>query len=272
MTDYKVKFEVFEGPLDLLLYLIKKEEVDIYEVNLTQLATQFIEYLDLMRVLDLDVAGEFLVMAATLMYIKSRELLPVEQQAVVEGEEEGEDPRWELIRQLVEYKKFKDAAARLQTLEFRQEEVYPRLPAKPEFDPVETMAKVHVSIFDLINAVNNVLKRVGQREELRDIFEDKWTVSEKIEQLARMLAENSTLKFSEVFAAATSRSEVVATFLALLELVRLRQLVVVQREPFGEIEITRAPSPASLEGPAAPPAPGAEESSPRAPARAAQLT
>ncbi len=131
MTDYKVKFEVFEGPLDLLLYLIKKEEVDIYEVNLTQLATQFIEYLDVMRVLDLDIAGEFLVMAATLMYIKSRELLPVDQQAIVEGEEEGEDPRWELIRQLVEYKKFKDAAARLQTLEFRQEEVYPRLPAKP---------------------------------------------------------------------------------------------------------------------------------------------
>jgi len=177
-----------------------------------------------------------------------------------------------LIRQLVEYKKFKDAAARLQNLEIRQEEVYPRLPAKPEFDPVETLAKVHVSIFDLINAVNAVLKRVGQREELRDIFEDKWTVSEKIEQLARMLAKNSTLKFSEVFAAATSRSEVVATFLALLELVRLRQLVVVQREPFGEIEITRAPSPPPREGPAAPPATGAEESSPRAPARAAQLT
>src|SRR5712692_3146967 len=93
MTDYKVKFEVFEGPLDLLLYLIKKEEVDIYEVNLTQLATQFIEYLDLMRVLDLDVAGEFLVMAATLMYIKSRELLPVDQQEGEEGEEEGEDTR-----------------------------------------------------------------------------------------------------------------------------------------------------------------------------------
>src|SRR5580698_6774091 len=100
MAEYKVQFEVFEGPLDLLLYLIKKEEVDIYEVNLTKLATQFIEYIDTMRLLDLEIAGEFLVMAATLMYIKSRELLPVEQQVVVEGEEEeGEDPRWELIRQ-----------------------------------------------------------------------------------------------------------------------------------------------------------------------------
>src|SRR5207253_8255055 len=100
MPEYKVKFEVFEGPLDLLLYLIKKEEVDIYEVNLTTLATQFIEYIDLMRMLDLDVAGEFLVMAATLMYIKSRELLPVDQQVKPEDDEEGEDPRWELIRQL----------------------------------------------------------------------------------------------------------------------------------------------------------------------------
>src|SRR6516164_3750900 len=117
MAEYKVQFEVFEGPLDLLLYLIKQEEVDIYEVNLTRLATQFIAHIDFMRELDLEVAGEFLVMASTLMYIKSRELLPVEQQVQVEGEEDGEDPRWELIRQLVEYKKFKDAAAQLSVLE-----------------------------------------------------------------------------------------------------------------------------------------------------------
>src|ERR1044071_9007122 len=116
MAEYKVKFEVFEGPLDLLLYLIKKEEVDIYEVNLTTLATQFIEYIETMRLLDLEVAGEFLVMAATLMYIKSRELLPVDQQVQTDGEDDEEDPRWELIRQLVEYKKFKDAAAHLATM------------------------------------------------------------------------------------------------------------------------------------------------------------
>src|SRR5205809_8039559 len=132
MAEYKVKFEVFEGPLDLLLYLIKKEEVDIYEVNLTQLAAQFIEYIEVMRLLDLEIAGEFLVMASTLMYIKSRELLPVDQQVEVEEEDEGEDPRWELIRQLVEYKKFKDSAAQLQALEARQENVYPRLPGQPE--------------------------------------------------------------------------------------------------------------------------------------------
>ena len=134
MSEYKVKFEVFEGPLDLLLYLIKKEEVNIYEVNLTKLATQFVEYVDLMRQLDLDIAGEFLVMASTLMYIKSRELLPEDEQVHLEAQEdEGDDPRWELIRQLVEYKKFKDAAAALQALETAQESVYPRLPAKQDF-------------------------------------------------------------------------------------------------------------------------------------------
>src|SRR5882672_11872986 len=176
MSEYNVKFEVFEGPLDLLLYLIKKEEVDIYEVNLTKLATQFIAHIDLMREFDLEIAGEFLVMASTLMYIKSRELLPVDQQVVVEGEEEGEDPRWELIRQLVEYKKFKDAAAQLQTLEERQEKIFPRVPGKLEFENTTPAPKPDVGIFDLLNAVNAVLKRFAAKEAgNRDIFEDKWT-------------------------------------------------------------------------------------------------
>src|SRR6185436_12799297 len=164
MGEYKVKFEVFEGPLDLLLYLIKKEEVDIYEVNLTKLATQFIEYIDVMRMLDLEIAGEFLVMASTLMYIKSRELLPIDLQVQTEDEEEGEDPRWELIRQLVEYKKFKDAAARLQELEARQEDIYPRLPPKLEFERDQTVNKAEASIFDLVNAVTNILKRFSEKE------------------------------------------------------------------------------------------------------------
>src|ERR1700761_9258351 len=183
MAEYKVQFEVFEGPLDLLLYLIKKEEVDIYEVNLTKLATQFIEYVDLMRSFDLEVAGEFLVMASTLMFIKSRELLPVDQQVVVEGEEEGEDPRWELIRQLVEYKKFKDAAAQFQVREERQENVYPRLLIKPQFEDTSSPStKPEAGIFDLLTAVNAVLKRFQQKEaSTREIYEDKWSVSEKME-------------------------------------------------------------------------------------------
>jgi segregation and condensation protein A len=241
MSEYKVKFDVFEGPLDLLLYLIKKEEVDIYEVNLTRLATQFIEYIEVMRLLDLEIAGEFIVMASTLMYIKSRELLPVDQQTQAEGEEDEEDPRWELIRQLVEYKKFKDAAAQLQVREADQENIFPRLPIKPDFVSATPVPKPDVSIFDLINAVNAVLKRINQREDLRDIFEDKWTVSEKIETLLRLVTQQPVVKFSELFAAASSRSEVVVIFLALLELIRLKQIVISQPEAFGEIEINKAP-------------------------------
>jgi segregation and condensation protein A len=239
MAEYKVQFDVFEGPLDLLLYLIKKEEVDIYEVNLTRLATQFIEYIEVMRLLDLEIAGEFLVMASTLMYIKSRELLPRDLQVQNEEEEEGEDPRWELIRQLVAYKKFKDAAAQLQVRELSQENVYPRLPVRQEIRVEEPGAKQEASVFDLINAINEVLKRIGTRGESREIFEDKWTVSEKIEHIVKLIAEKATLQFSELFTEASSRPEVVCTFLALLELIRLKQLVCVQAEDFGAIEITR---------------------------------
>lgn len=253
MAEYKVQFEVFEGPLDLLLYLIKKEEVDIYEVNLTKLATQFIEYVELMRQFDLEVAGEFLVMASTLMYIKSRELLPVEQQAVVEeGEEKGEDPRWELIRQLVEYKKFKDAAAQLQVLEVRQENVFPRVPGKIEFPAEEVAVKPEAGIFDLLNAVNGILKRFTEKAaSTREIYEDKWTVSEKIEFVLTLIAERGSVKFSELFEQAANRAEVVCTFLALLELIRLKQLACVQPEPFAEIEISKAVAPAPAEAGAA---------------------
>jgi segregation and condensation protein A len=285
MAEYKVKFEVFEGPLDLLLYLIKKEEVDIYEVNLTRLATQFIEYIDTLRMLDLEIAGEFLVMAATLMYIKSRELLPVEQQAQVEGEEDGEDPRWELIRQLVEYKKFKDAAAQLQALEERQEDTFPRIPAKLEF-AAEAAPRSDASIFDLVNAVNAILQRFNKPEDRRDIFEDKWSVSEKIELLMRSTSERPRMKFSELFAGVTSRMEVIVTFLALLELIRLKQLTAVQMEPFSEIDICRrpdqpaeapepvpaeaaAPAPATLPEAAAPAAGAAPDSALPGPPQAA---
>src|SRR2546429_459670 len=169
MTETKIRLDVFEGPLDLLLYLVKKEEVDIYAVNLTKIATQFIEYIELMRELDLEVAGEFLVMASTLMYIKSRELLPIDQQAEVEGgDEEENDPRWELIRQLVEYKKFKDAAGKLHERELIQENIFTRLPAKLEF--AAPPGRPEVSLFDLINAVSNILKRYDQRSETRDVF------------------------------------------------------------------------------------------------------
>ena len=242
MAENKVQLEIFEGPLDLLLYLVKKEEVDIYEVNLTKIATQFIEYVEVMKELDLDIAGEFLVMAATLMYIKSRELLPKNQQVEVPDEEEEEDPRWELIRQLVEYKKFKDAAAKLHERELLQEQIYARIPGRPDFaaEQPATNVRPEVSIFDLVNAVSSILKRYGQREQTRDVYEEQWSVSEKIEHVANLLKERPRLKFSELFASAASRSEVVVTFLALLELIRMKQLRIEQPEAFAEIEISPA--------------------------------
>ncbi len=240
MAEYKVQFEVFEGPLDLLLYLIKKEEVDIYEVNLTRLATQFIEYVEVMRMLDLEIAGEFLVMASTLMYIKSRELLPKDQQVENTEEDDGEDPRWELIRQLVAYKKFKDAAALLQAREAEQENIFPRLPVPPE-TAAPAGRRQEASIFDLVNAVSAVLKRAGKRDDLREIFEDRWTVSEKIEALLKLTADAAAVTFGRLFEEAASRAEIICTFLALLELIRLKQLICVQSEDFGEIEILRAP-------------------------------
>lgn len=251
MVDNKVQLEVFEGPLDLLLYLVKKEEVDIYQVNLTKIATQFVEYIEVMRELDLEVAGDFLVMAATLMYIKSRELLPVDQQAQVEEDEDEEDPRWELIRRLVEYKKFKDAAASLQEKETLQEKVYPRVPGKIEFATEGPAPKPDVTLFDLIGAVSAILKRISERTPTRDVFEDKWTVSEKIDYLVNLLKERSRLRFSELFADHTTRLEVVVTFLALLELIRLRVLTASQPEPFSEIEISSVPGAAVSPPPSA---------------------
>jgi segregation and condensation protein A len=238
-SDYKVKIEVFEGPLDLLLYLIKKDEVDIYAVSIERITSQYLEYLDTFRMLDLEIAGEFVVMAATLIYIKSRNLLPVHQQPP-DADAEEEDPKWDLIRQLIEYKKFKDAAFQLHQRELLQEGVIPRVAEKPEFDDRETLLKSEVGIFDLISAFQKVLKKLeDRREDLREIFEENFTVSDKIDFIIRTTAASKRIAFSELFVSAASRTEIVVTFLALLELIRLKQLRVTQEAPFSEIDIER---------------------------------
>ena len=247
MNEYRVQFDVFEGPLDLLLHLVKKQEVDIYQVNLTRIASEFVAYIDQMRELDLEIAGEFLVMAATLIYIKSRELLPADQKPEAQiGEEDEEDPRFELIRRLVEYKKFKDAAAELQSLESRMDQVYEHRSAPVVLPEVEPQRREPVSIFDLIQAVSIILKRFGERDDVREIQADPYTVSEKMAALRILIQEKGRFRFSELFAEARSRSEVVVTFLAMLELTRLRHLQVIQSEDFGEIEVELAPPEAPL--------------------------
>ncbi len=236
-NEYKVRLEVFEGPLDLLLYLIKKDEVDIYEISIERITRQYLEFMDAFKVLDLEVAGEFVVMAANLIYIKSRSLLPVHVQPP-EEEAEEDDPRWDLIRQLVEYKKFKDAAAQLSQRELDQSNLFTRLPEGPDQPAERPLGEV--SVFDLIAAFNKILKRIeGRTEDLREIFEENFSVSDKIDLIMKMTATGVALKFTELFASAASRTEVVVTFLALLELVRLKQLSLVQGEAFGEIELKR---------------------------------
>ena len=254
MNEYRVQFDVFEGPLDLLLHLVKKQEVDIYQVNLTRIASEFVAYIDQMRELDLEIAGEFLVMAATLIYIKSRELLPADQKPEAQiGEEDEEDPRFELIRRLVEYKKFKDAAAELQSLETRMDQVYEHRSAQVVLPEIEPQRREPVSIFELIQAVSVILKRFGERDDVREIQADPYTVSEKMAALRMLIQEKGRFRFSDLFAEARSRSEVVVTFLAMLELTRLRHLQVIQSEDFGEIEVELAPPEApSVEAPEEP--------------------
>jgi segregation and condensation protein A len=234
--DYKVQLEIFEGPLDLLLYLIKKDEVDIYNIPIEKITKQYMEYLSTMKLLDLSIAGEFIVMAATLMMIKSRMLLPVEERPEMEAEED--DPRWELVRQLVEYKKFKEAAFHLQQREYLQENVFGRgldsvMPPEPE----PALGLGDVSIFDLITAFNSVLKKL-KPEEFGEIVDDRFTVTDKIEFVLGTLRVQGRLSFASLFDSAASRNEIVCTFLAVLELIRLRQLVAHQDGDFGDIVIS----------------------------------
>ena len=235
-SEYKVKLEIFEGPLDLLLYLIKRDELDIYEISLERITRQYLEYLQAFKELNIDLAGEFVVMAANLIYLKSRSLLPVDQQPPEEDAEE-DDPRWDLIRQLIEYKKFKEAAAQLQVRQFQQERIFVREPASFETNASAPLSLGEVGIFQLINAFQTVIKRVEAREDLREIFGEHFTVSDKIDWILQRVADGVPLRFSELFASLASRVEIVVTFLALLELIRLRQVRASQPNPFAEIEI-----------------------------------
>ncbi|MDL5055227.1 segregation/condensation protein A [Oscillatoria laete-virens NRMC-F 0139] len=239
--ELKVKLPVFEGPLDLLLYLIKRDELNIYDIPIEHITRQYLEYLQLMQMLDLEIAGEFLVMAATLMYIKSKTLLPEDQQVIMEEQEEEDvDPRWDLIKRLVEYKKFKDVALELMNREYLQENIFVRAPEKPDFDESATSRPLaDVGIFDLLNAFNKVLKKLNLDDDLREIYDERFTVSDKIDLILETIRTQKTVRFTQLFENARSRSEIVVTFLALLELIRLKQITAAQSDHFGEIEISK---------------------------------
>lgn len=236
-SDYKVRLEIFEGPLDLLLYLIKKDEVDIQNVSIARITGQYLEYINTFRMLNIDLAAEFIVMAANLMYLKSRTLLPRQEQPPEEDAEE-DDPRWELIRQLIEYKKFKDAAGFLSLKEAEQEARFALKPDKPEPDE-DPPPLAEVSIFDLIRAFQNVLKRFEESHDLGDIVDDRFTVADKIEMLLDRLEPGQSMRFDSLFQDAATKSEVIVTFLAVLELMKMNQLLIRQNGIFGQIDIER---------------------------------
>jgi segregation and condensation protein A len=241
--DYKISLEIFEGPLDLLLYLIRRDELDIYDIPIERITTQYLSYLQMMRLLDLTIAGEFLVMASTLMMIKSRMLLPVEERTTDdEPEEEWVDPRLDLVRQLIEYKKFKDAAMTLQARELHQAESFtagagPALAETPADDAATLLGDI--GLFELLTAFQEMLQRVPV-EPLGHLEPIRWSVPDKMEEILTRSRRQGALGFSRLFQAGSPRGEIIITFLALLELLRQRQVTIVQHAAFLEITIQPA--------------------------------
>jgi len=228
---YTVRLEVFEGPLDLLLHLIRRNQVDIYDIPIATITDQYLDYLSLMKALNLDVAGEFLLMAATLLHIKSKMLLPSSPE---EEEEEEGDPRAELVNRLLEYEKYKEAASQLHERDVLERDTF--VPGK-QAEESEEGELVEVGVFELIEALRDVFNRYSP-ETAYDITLDRITIEERIAQvLEAVKAEGKGLLFSSLFSGASSRDDIIITFLALLELIKMRMIKVYQRVPFGPIEI-----------------------------------
>jgi segregation and condensation protein A len=230
---YRIRVGDFEGPLDLLLHLVRINEVDVTDIPIVTITEQYNEHLNLMREMNLEVAGEYLVMAATLMHIKSRMLLPPDP----DEEEEGEtDPRAELAQQLLEYQRFKQAAENLQALDSRRNLIWTRDVADTEFEGEGLLA---VDLFDLLKAFRHLLGRLGEEARLQ-LKRDNVSVAEKIGWLTDLLDNRSSVGLLELLEDLPTRLDRIATFLALLEMIRLQLVSAYQRELFGEIRIARA--------------------------------
>ena len=236
-TDYAIKLDIFEGPLDLLLYLIKKNEIDIYNIPVALITQQYLDYLNIIKSLNLDLAGEYLVMASTLIHIKSRLLLPVPEEP--SAEELEDDPRAELVRQLLEYQAFKDAAAQLAQRPLLERDVFKRSAALPE-DIHKTSADedelVEVSIFELIEAFHQLVSRLDKKE-LLEIDLEKLSLTDIINDVMERLTREKNLTFEELLGEKRDRRRIVYTFLALLELIKLKMIKAYQTTAFGVIRI-----------------------------------
>ncbi|MBI3597804.1 MAG: segregation/condensation protein A [Nitrospirae bacterium] len=237
-TSYAVKLPAFEGPLDLLLHLIKKNEVHIYDIPIALITRQYLEYLDLIKSLNLAVAGDFLVMAATLIHIKSKMLLPPSE---TDEEEEDEDPRTELVMRLLEYQRFKDAAQGLEAREQEWREVFHRPVSLGSGEPTDEINLVDLSLFDLLEALRGVMQRAPEKKDL-EIVVDALSVQERMGLILDRLDAQESITFASLFDDDTTRLAMVVTFLALLELIRLKRLRILQTELFGAIRIWKSTS------------------------------
>ena len=234
MTDYKVALEVYNGPMDLLLFLIKREEIDIHDIPIARITSQYLAYVDLLRELDPEVVSEFVVLAATLMEIKSRVLLP--RPPVEEVEEEMVDPRLELVRQLLEYKKFKDAAHSLDAAAEERALKFARRPVRPE-QPEDEVELENIEIWDLFDAFNRLLEQTGKAQAVHRVQVDDTPIALHEEDILDSIGRaGGAQPFEEIFAG-RGRGEMIGLFLALLELVRRQQVRVSQDCPFGRILI-----------------------------------
>lgn len=242
-NDYAIRLTAFEGPLDLLLYLIRRSEVDIYDIPIEHVTKQYIDILGSMEKLDLDVAGEFFVMAATLMYIKSRMLLPKKDQGTNEDVEDADiDPRWELVQQLLEYRKFKEAADDIQKLILNSNDLISRIGPKEALEAVERPLKP-VERIELWNTFNQVLRRLAERITEGEINAEQVTVSDRMEYVLLRLKHETKFLFSDLFEASTTITTIVATFLAVLELTRQNMILIQQDTAFADIRCTRPEAP-----------------------------
>lgn len=231
--DYTFRLEGFEGPLDLLLHLIQKNELDIFNIPIALVTEQYLEYLKLMKVLNLDVAGEYLLMASTLLHIKSKMLLPKS----LEGEEEEEDPRAELARRLLEYQRYKEAAGELEKRPMLDRDVFIRLMA-PELEEVPEEESIEVNLFELLEAFRQVLERV-RADTVHEVILEHLSVEDKIQEILTLLErENRSVVFHRLFPEQASRRVVVITLLAILELVKMKRIRIFQLVPFETIRVS----------------------------------
>ncbi|MCK4738581.1 MAG: segregation/condensation protein A [Deltaproteobacteria bacterium] len=230
--DYKVKIDIFEGPLDLLLHLAKKNRVDIYDIPIAVITEQYLDYIDMIKSMNLELAGEFLLMASNLVYIKSKMLLPVDA-AAPEEEDDGVDPRAELIKKLLEYQRFKAAAIELASRDLLGRDVFTRGAPFPIGDLEESeedvSAFLDINLFDLMAAFRDILNKTPSIHKV-DITVDRFKVKDKINHILDTLGEGKSIAFNELFKDDSSKGEVIVTFLAILELAKLLMLKVYQAE------------------------------------------